>query len=119
MDPEDPPRKIYTTKPREFERVNAPPGSTAGKTAAHDIHAILQQNRAQEKKAGLNEVELRPVRSRRKREYWQLLLLGSAVFGLAGWAGRNNVFVLVSAGSGLVIFGIGLTWVMWIVMNDY
>ena len=119
MEPEDPRRKIYVTKPREFDRVNAPPGSKAGKSTEHDVYAILQQNRSIEQKAGLNEVEIRPVRSRRKREYWLLLLLGNALFGLVGWEGRENVFVLVCTGAGIVVFSLGLTWVMWFVMNDY
>lgn len=119
MEPENPPRKMYAPKPREFERVNAPPGSTAGKSTAHDIHAMLEQNRALEKKAGLKEVEIRPVHSRRKREYWQLLVAGNVVFALIAWFGRNNAFVAVSAGSGVVIFSLGLTWIMWFVMNDY
>jgi predicted phage tail protein len=119
MEPEDPPRKIYTTKPREFERVNAPPGSKVGKSTEHDVYAILQQNRSVERKAGLNEVEIRPVRSRRKRDYWLLLVPGNALFGLVGWIARDNVVVLVSAGAGMVVFSLGLTWVMWFVMNDY
>jgi hypothetical protein len=119
MAPEDPPRKMYAPKPRDFERMNAPPGSTAGKSTGHDVYAILQQNRALEKKAGLKEVEIKPVSSRRKREYWQLLLLGNGVFALIAWAGRNNAFVLVSAESGAVIFSLGLTWIMWFVMNNY
>jgi predicted phage tail protein len=119
MESEDPPRKIYTTKPREFERVNAPPGNKAGKSTEHDVYAILQQNRSVERQAGLNEVEIRPVRSRQKRDYWLLLVLGNALFGLVGWIARNNAFFFVSAVSGAVIFSVGLTWIMWVVMNDY
>jgi hypothetical protein len=119
MEPEDPPRKFYSTKPREFQRVNAAPGSAVGKAHAPDVHAILRQNRAAEKQAGLNPVIPRPVRSRRRREYWQLLALGNALFGLGVWAGRNNAFFFVSAVSGAVIFSVGLTWIMWVVMNDY
>ena len=118
MEPADPPPKKYETKPREFERVNAPAGD-AGKSTEHDVYKILQHNRAVEQQAGLNEVKIRPVKSRRKRDYWLTLLLGNLLLGIVGLLGIGNVFVMVSAFAGIIIFSLGVTWVMWFVMEDY
>ena len=118
MEPADPPPKKYDMKPREFDRVNAPAGN-AGKSTEHDVYAMLQHNRTVEQQAGLNEVKIRPVKSRRKRDYWLLLLLGNLLLAIVGLVGLGNAFVMVSAGAGIVIFSLGITWVMWFVMEDY
>ena len=118
MEPEDPPRKYYTTKPREFDRVNAVPGTQA-KSDEHDIHALLRHNRAVEKSAKINEVEIKRVTSRRKRDYWLLLVPGNLLVAVLTWPGRGNPFVLVCGLSGMVALSLGLTWIMWFVMSDY
>ena len=117
MEPDEPAPKKYGIKPREFERLNAK--GPAGRSAEHDIYAMLQQNLAIEKKAGLNEVEIKEVKSRRKRDYWLLLVPSIGTLALAAWLGRANPYVLVPACSGIVLVSIGLTWVMWFVMDDY
>ena len=114
---EPPPRK-YKLKPREFARVNAPPGTDVP-SAAHDVYAILRANRTREQDHRLGEVEIKTVKSRRRRDYWRLLLGTNLFLALIAWFGRENLFVLVSAAAGVVISSIGLTWVMWFVMDDY
>ncbi len=114
----DPPRKTYELKPKEFERVNAEPGTQAP-SADHDVYAILQANRAREQQHHLGEVEIKTVKSRRRRDYWTLLLLTNALFAVIGFTGRENVMVLVSAGAGMILISGGLTWIMWFVMDDY
>ncbi len=118
MDDIDPPRKHYDLKPRKFEQVNAP-GIAPEKSTAHDVHAMLQQNRAVEQKAGINEIEIRPVTSRRKRDYWLVFIPSVGFLGLLAWLGRGNLYVLVSASAGIIIVSVGLTWIMWFVMDDY
>ena len=115
---DDPPRKTYGLKPKEFERVNAAPG-TQEPSADHDVYAILQANRAREQDHGLGEVEIKTVKSRRRRDYWTLLLLTNALFAVIGFTGRENIMVLVSAGTGMILTSVGLTWIMWFVMDDY
>ena len=64
--------------------------------------------------AGLNDLAPLPKRkSRRKRDYFLCLVGGNALLGLGFML--NPVF----AGAGIVIFNIGLTWIMWFVMDDY
>ncbi len=119
MAPDEPPPKKYEFRPKEFERVNAPPGSNAGKSAAHDVFAILQQNRAVEQKAGVNEVEIKPPRTRRKRDFWQGLALGYLVL-VGGMAlGHFNLASVVALGSLMVFYTIGLWWIMFHILSDY
>ena len=118
MEPADPPPKKYDLKPREFERVNALAGN-AGKGTEHDVYAMLQHNRAVEQQSGLNEVEVKHIKSRRKRDYWLLFLLCNPLFAIVAWLGRGNPFVFASGLAGIVLFSLGLTWVMWFVMEDY
>ena len=117
-EPADPAPKTYVTKPREFERVNAPPG-TLKKSADHDVYAILQHNRAVEQRDGLKEVVLKKTTSRRKRDYGLLLLSGNLLLAVLAWLGRGNAMVLVCTASGMIVFSLGLTWILWFVMDDY
>ncbi len=114
----DPPPKKYGLKAKEFTRVNAEPG-TQEPSSDHDVYAILQANRAREQQHNLGEVVVKVVKSRRRREYWTLLLLTNALLAVIAWQGRYNLVVLCSAGAGIIITTVGLTWVMWFVMDDY
>jgi hypothetical protein len=116
MEPTDPPRKNYGLKPREFDRLNAP-GKAPEKSIGHDVYAMLQQNRAAEQRAEI--IEIKEVKSRRKRDYWLLLVPGTGSLALVAWLGRGNPYVLVFACSGIALLSLGLTWIMWFVMDDY
>ncbi|MFZ5494258.1 MAG: hypothetical protein ACOZE5_02835 [Verrucomicrobiota bacterium] len=142
---DDPPRKVYGFKERTFKRDNAPaselpPAPTTkelamlagdpvkvgrgGATGANaddpnDVYAALQRNRAQEQTHDLDRVEVREVKSRRKRDFWLLLVGGNLVIaGLVGLLGPNVVTVLFGFG-GVIVFSLGLTWIMWQVMDRY
>ena len=130
MEPDDPPRKHYGLKAREFDRVNparpeapdqAAPVATpaAADSGKIDVYEILRQNQAKAQQAGLNEVVPKRITSRRKRDYWLVLGGAEALFGTFAFLGRHNVVVLVFAGSGMLIVGIALTWIMWSLMDDY
>lgn len=119
MEPADPLPKKYELKPKVFERVNAPPGSAAGKSTEHDVFAMLQQNRAVEQQAGLNEVEVKPPRTRRKRDFWQGLAIGYLVL-VGGMAlGHFNLASVVGCGSLMIFYTIGLWWIMFHILSDY
>ena len=76
--------------------------------------AILRENHARAEAAGLNEITPPPKRkSQRLRDYLIVMLAGNA-FLVAGLF-VNPVF----AGAGLVLFNIGVTWTMWVVMDGY
>ncbi|MFI5335967.1 MAG: hypothetical protein ACHQ5A_04240 [Opitutales bacterium] len=118
-EPEQPAPRQYELKPRTFERLNAEPG-TQPASADHDVYAIRASLRAREQAAGMDElVPLPPKKSRRRRDYWLLLLANNAVLLLVLILGRHNVVVAVYALSGMVLLSVGLTWVMWQIMEDY
>lgn len=144
MKPDDPPPKAYGFKERAFQRDNAPasaapPMPTAkelammagpagpspqGATGAkpgdpNDVFIHLQRNRAIEKQAGADKMEIREVKSRRKRDFW-LLLVGGNLAIVAGVAfGGFNVISVIFGLAGLIIFSLGASWVMWQVMDKY
>ncbi len=102
----------------EFERLHAPAGSQP-QSAARDIPALLPQNRAVEKQAGLDAIEFRVVKSRRQRDYWLLLIAGNLVTaGLAALGGFNPI-ALIHGLAAAVIFSLGLTWIRWSIVDDY
>jgi hypothetical protein len=119
-DEPDPPRKFYKLKEAEFERVNPLPGEPQPPTTSQDVHAILRDNLDRANEAGLNALtaqERRP--SRRKRDYWTLLLIGNAFFGCGlAYFGLQSVPGIFALG-GMIFFSGALTWVMWFVMDNY
>jgi hypothetical protein len=118
MEPTDPPRKHYGLKPREFDRLNAA-GKAPEKSTEHDVFAMLQQNRAVEKQLGKDEIEIKEIKSRRKRDYWLILIGGNLlIIGMVAVT-RFNPISLMYGFSGIVILTLSLTWVMWFVMDDY
>ncbi len=89
--------------------------------AGNDVHAILRDNLARANAAGLNELAPKPRRaSRRKRHYWALMLIVNAgLLTLTLASGPKYPFTFVYGIAGLVIFNLGLWWVMWQIMEDY
>ncbi len=117
---DDPPRKFYGLKPREFEKLNEP-GKAPEKSVEHDVYAMLQHNREVEKQHGFDEVSEIPVKkkSRRKRDYWLVLIGGNLLLlGMVAIA-RFNPISLIYGFSGIIIFTLSFTWVMWFIVDDY
>jgi hypothetical protein len=102
---------------RDLARAAAIPtakSQPAPATPANEVHAMLRDNLARANAAGANRVApvvKRP--SRRKRDYFITLALGNAVLAVA------TAIMPIYGGAGLVIFNIGLTWIMWFVLDDY
>lgn len=126
-DTPDPPRKNYGFKPKDFERVNAPrpEAGAAPETPpmANDVFAIRRDLRAREIATGGDELAPpdRPVRRRRKRDYWLLtLVINGVLIPLTIWGYRaGNLMVLVSSAAGLILANLGLWWIVWVLMDDY
>lgn len=115
-----PPRKVYGLKPKEFERVNtAEPGPAAPR--ANDVFAIQREQREREIASGMDELKPndRPQSKRRRRDYWLLLLGGNLALIAAALLAGLNVVTAVYVFSGVVLYSIALTWIMWFVMDDY
>jgi hypothetical protein len=110
-------RQSYGFKPREFERLNdAPPAASQPAkpaAAAGDVRVMFGDNAARAKADGPRDGAPPPRRSKRARDYFAVLLVGNAA--LVGGYFLQPVF----AAAGFVIFNVGLTWVMWFVMDDY
>jgi len=144
MDAPDPPRKNYDFKERTFRRDNAPssgqpPMPTAKELAMmagpaaptaksprtpkagdpNDVFALLQHNRSMENRLGLDQVEIRKIKSRRKRDYWLLLLSSEALLGVITYLGRGNPVTFVCGLAGMVMVGVSLTGIMWQIMDRY
>lgn len=102
---------------KRFECINRP-GGEGGRDESIDVPAILKAN--QNVQAVFEEpVDCTPRRSRRKRDYWTVLMAGNALLAGAVAVLPKNPMVLVCGLSGVVLFSIGVTWVMWVVMGDY
>jgi hypothetical protein len=144
MEPEDPPRKNYGFKERDFKRDNAPSSGSAPMPTAkelavlagpvtpspkgatkpkagdpNDVFAALQQNRRVEQRHGGDQIEIRKIKSKRWRDFWLLLVGGNLlIVGSVVGLGPNVVTVMFGFG-GVILFSISVTWIMWQVMSRY
>lgn len=117
-DSDAPPPRQFKLKPKEFERVNAPPGTDA-KSDDHDVYAIRRQLREREQAAGLDNVAAPPPKkSRRARDYWVGLALGWGALIAVGGLTSGLVGVLAGAALG-VLLAAGLWWIVFHVLDDY
>lgn len=142
MDAPDPPPKKYDLKERQFKRENIPgaavptakelamisgqraptgPKLTVGPKPGdpNDVHVVLQQNRAVEQKLGLNELQIKEIKSRRKRDFLLMLLGGNLLIVTLIIITGFNVISVIFGFAGIVIFSLALTWIMWQVMGKY
>jgi hypothetical protein len=139
----EPPRREFRFKPPEFDVANRPvkatptdapidvhqlhrlarpppPTADAPAPAENEIHAILRANLARAEAKGEHELILEPrPPSRRKRDFWLLLIGGNLVVAGAVGGLHKNVITVVFGFSAMVFFSLGLIWVMWFVMDDY
>lgn len=139
----DPPRKNYGFKEREFQREEKPKsdsqppisvqdlakqsgpvtrsgpiGGAAKASDPNDVYTARDKIRIAEKAAGVDDLEIRKKKTaRRTRDYWLMLLGGNAVLivGSVYMGGAAIVFGL----AGVIIYSLGLTWVVWQIMDRY
>ncbi len=114
-----PPPSKFRLKPRQdFARANPEPGIQAA-SRDHDVFAWRQQEQALNHQSGVDEIKIVRRSNRRAIDYWTTLLIVNLTMGAIGVWGRNNLFVLASCGAGILVFTIGLTWIMWGIMRRY
>ncbi|WP_148218067.1 hypothetical protein [Opitutus terrae] len=107
----DPLPKPHSLKPKAFDRVNAPGGASVD---PNDIRLTLADNLNRANKAGLNDVMPPPPRrSRRRRDYLLAMVFGNLVLIV------GTIIMPVFGAAGLIIYNVGLTWIVWGVMDDY
>lgn len=117
-DPPDPPRRQFALKPKEFERVNAPPGATPA-PAANDIFALQQDLRTRQHAAGMDALKPHvPRKSRRKTDFLVSLALGWGTFVLVGFLAGGGIGALAGVVLGIFYAG-GLAWIMFGILSDY
>ncbi len=108
------PRERLKLGRKQFDCINKP--DTPAEAPA-DVREMQQAN--QRTQSVYEEpVDLTPRRSRRKRDYWLVMLLGNAALA-ALMVAVPSPAMFVYALSGMVLLSVGLTWVMWFVMSDY
>ena len=99
-----------------------PPTSSQSKRGdPNDVHAVLAANRAVEQKFGGDSVKFTKTGSRRKRDYWlvfcatEIVCCGVTLLGVK----QHNPFFLIFGLTGMVVFGIAITWIMWQLVDRY
>ena len=114
-------KKIEMRELYEQARTPGPVLNTTPKVAEkNQIHAILQDNLARANAAGLNTLAPKPKRrSRRMRDFFLVLVPLDAFFAYAAFGPFSNVGLMAYGVAGLIIATLGLTWVMFFVMDDY
>jgi hypothetical protein len=115
-----PQRAQLQFKARPFEKVNQPSEPPAGGPAAappgNEVENILRLNREREKQAGLDQLRLAPpVPNRRRRDYLMLLIGGNLVIVLGVGAIAGPIIAAMLA----AVFTVGVTWVLYGVMDKY
>lgn len=114
-DPEDPPPVKYGLKPKVFPVANdraTPPAPT--------VHEVLQQNLARQQAAEPAVLpHLKDRRTKRRRDYWVLMLGGNALGGVCAWLLPLNPVVFIYLLAFIIVFNVSLLWVMFHVMDKY
>ncbi len=116
-DPERPPpapeapREKLKLGTKQIEEVNRPFEAT---TQPITVHGILAENLQQALPAE-KPLDLRKPRSRRKRDYWLLMVLGNSPLALEFFLPGTIAFALIWC----FVFSAMTTWIMWFVMSDY
>ncbi len=143
-DAPDPPRKVYRLNPRALERAIHPPTAPAEPAPAPpaipsaedsapplpihppthgqpEVPAEAPEAPADPAAAGPDEGLLPPPRrSRRRRDYWVLMLTSNLVFVFTALhVGPDAPLLFVATVAGMLVCSAALTWVMWFVMDDY
>ena len=112
--PGDPPK--FTPKKETFERVNLPMSSDAEPRT--DVQERLRRNKAVADILA-EPLDLTPRKSRRFRDYLAALVVGNAAIGGLILVLPKNAVTLAFLLSGAALYSLGVSWVIWMVMDDY
>lgn len=106
----------YTLQPKVFDRVNVPASEPS--LAPTSVHQVLDQNNrvaAQFEKP----LDLRPRPNQRRKDHIVLMLVGNGVIGLGLFLLPRNILITAFGVSGMVVFSLAVTWVIYGVMDRY
>ena len=114
----DPPPRQFKLKPKEFERVNAPPGTQAP-SDDHDVFALRRQVRAREQAAGADDLAPRPPRrSKRTRDFWLCAAAAGVAPPVIGRWAVGPLGLIAGLGVGTVLV-VAAWWIFYHVMDEY
>lgn len=82
------------------------------------ITGILKDNAAREQ-AAENPVLPKKISRRKSRDFLILVILGNLLLLAPLLIQPSNLFVAIFSVSGMLVFTIGLTWIIWFVLSDY
>ncbi len=100
-------------------RPPAPAARPASSEDPNNVYDALATNRRASEQHGLNQVEVKHVPSRRKRDFW-FVIVGGNLFIIGGvWLAGINPITVIFGLAGLIIFSLSVTWIMWQVMDRY
>jgi hypothetical protein len=116
-DEPEPPRQKYELKPKAIERINPPAGSPVEDPLV--VSDMLRQNVANDPTSTELPDMPEPPKSYRLRDYILLLVVGNGAFLSAFAVFPRNPVVVIFVLSGMTIFTIAVSWVMWVVMDRY
>jgi hypothetical protein len=110
---------------QELAKMAGPPTATAKGSAGpkandpNDVYAVLEENRTRERQLGKDEIAIKKIKSKRRRDYLLLLVLGNlAIVTMVALGGFNPISMIFGL-AGIIILSLGATWVMWFVMDRY
>lgn len=117
-DPEPAPVR-YTLKPKAFERVNSKESENV--PSPHEVAHLLKMTATRESGAATCQAVPPQVKraSRRARDYWRLVIPVNGVLGLLIVIAPKTPVFYVPVGAAMLLLTLGITWVMWVVMDDY
>jgi hypothetical protein len=97
-----------------------PPGPDRTPSAVHDVHALLRDNLAREQGRPINQpIVPKRKKSRRRRDFLIALIGGNlAIVLMVALVGPNPISLLYGL-SGITLLSVGLTWILFFVMDDY
>ena len=115
MDEDAPAPRKFTFKDKEFARENVratPP--------APSVHEILRDNLTVQKSVEPEVLpNLRDRRTKRRRDYWVLMLTVNPVIAAFGWIFYGDPVGSIYLLAFFVLFNVGLPWIMFKVMDKY
>ena len=89
-------------------------------SAKNEVHVLLRDNLNRANAAGLNELAPKPKRrSRRVRDYLLVVISLNSFFCFAAFGPYSNAVTLAYGVAGIIFSTLGLTWIMFFVMDDY
>lgn len=114
-DEPDPPRVHYSFKPTEHPRL-----SDKDKTRHPEpieVEKILRDNLAAEKARRAARPPPAAWRSRRMRDYSLLIIVPNAIIAVIMYLLPRHELIPVFGFSLMALYSLGITWIMWVVMD--